>query len=103
MCDIDLGRRRIEVRRAFSDVGGRVMLGTPKSHQSRTVPLPPFLSVKLAPAVTDKQADDLVFTLPGGTVVRLSNWRRSVFLPARSKAGLGAGLRIHDLRHTALP
>jgi len=24
-----------------------------------------------------------------------------VFLPARSKAGLGAGFRIHDLRHTA--
>ena len=24
-----------------------------------------------------------------------------MFLPARSKAGLGAGFRIHDLRHTA--
>jgi len=31
-CDIDLDRRRIDVRRAFSDVGGQVVLGTPKSH-----------------------------------------------------------------------
>lgn len=40
VCDIDLDRRRVDVRRAFSDVGGRVVLGTPKSHQSRTVPCP---------------------------------------------------------------
>ncbi len=40
VCDIDLARRRIDVRRAFSDVGGHVILGTPKSHQSRTVPIP---------------------------------------------------------------
>ena len=40
VCDIDFDRRRVDVRRAFSDVGGRVILGTPKSHQSRTVPLP---------------------------------------------------------------
>jgi integrase len=41
VCDIDLDRRRIDVRRAFSDVGGRIILGTPKSHQSRTAPIPP--------------------------------------------------------------
>ena len=37
----DFGRRRIDVRRAFSDVGGRVVLGSPKSHQSRTVQIGP--------------------------------------------------------------
>ncbi len=42
VCDIDLARRRIDVRRAFSDVGGTIVLGTPKSHQSRTVPVPRF-------------------------------------------------------------
>ena len=40
VCDIDFGRRRIDVRRAFSDVRGKIMLGTPKSHLARTVPLP---------------------------------------------------------------
>jgi integrase len=51
VCDIDFNRRRVDVRRAFSDVGGRVILGTPKSHQSRTVPLPRFLAAEIAAAV----------------------------------------------------
>ena len=32
-------------------------------------------------AVVGKHADELVFTAPGG-VLRLPNWRRSVFMPA---------------------
>jgi integrase len=101
VCDIDLARRRIDVRRAFSDVGGRVVLGTPKSHQSRTVPVPRFLAREIAAVITGKNADDLVFTMPGRSVLRLSNWRLTVFLPARARAGLSARFRIHDLRHTA--
>jgi integrase len=101
VCDIDFDRRRVDVRRAFSDVGGRVILGTPKSHQSRTVPLPRFLAVEIAAAVTGNHADQLVFTMPGGSVMRLSNWRRSVFLSARRRAGLSDRFRVHDLRHTA--
>jgi integrase len=29
------------------------------------------------------------------------NWRRAVFLPARSRARISPRFRIHDLRHTA--
>ena len=101
VCDIDLSRRRIDVRRAFSDVGGRVILGTPKSHQSRTVPMPRFLALEMAAAIAGRHADDLAFTMPGGTVMRLANWRQAVFLPARAQAGLSSRFRIHDLRHTA--
>ncbi len=101
VCDIDLARRRIDVRRAFSDVGGHVVLGTPKSHQSRTVPVPRLLARELSAATTGKHADDLVFTMPGGSVLRLSNWRRATFLAARARAGLSGRFRIHDLRHTA--
>src|SRR5262249_38640000 len=100
-CDINLGRRRLDVRRAFSDVGGRVVLGTPKSHQSRTVPIPPFLARELAAIITGKGADDLAFTMPSGTVLRLPNWRQATFIPARTQAGLPRRFRIHDLRHTA--
>ena len=89
------------MRRAFSDVGGRVVLGTPKSHQSRTVPVPRFVAVEIAAAVVGRHADDLVFTMPGGSVMRLSNWRLVAFKPARSRAGLSHRFRIHDLRHTA--
>jgi integrase len=101
VCDIDLARRRIDVRRAFSDVGGHVILGTPKSHLSRPVPIPRFLARELSAATTGKHTDDLVVTMPGGSVLRLSNWRRATFLPARARAGLSGRFRIHDLRHTA--
>src|ERR1051325_529550 len=101
VCDIDFDRRRIDVSRAFSDVGGRVVLGTPKSHQSRTVPVPRFVIIDLAPAATGKRPRDLVFTMPGGSVVRLSNWRRVTFVPARHRAAFSDRFRIHDLRHTA--
>jgi hypothetical protein len=98
---IDFDRRRVGVRRAFSDVGGRVVLGTPKSHQSRTVPLPRFLAAEFAAAVVGKDADQLVFTMPGGGVMRMPNWRRAVFLSARRRASLSDRFRVHDLRHTA--
>ena len=93
VCDIDFDRRRVDVRRAFSDVGGRVVLGTPKSHQSRTVPLPRFLAIELAAAADGKRPDDLVFTMPGGSVMRMSNWRRAIFVPARARAGLSDRFR----------
>lgn len=101
VCDIDLNRRRIDVRRAFSDVGGTIVLGTPKSHLSRTVPLPRFLAADLAEVTQARKADDLVFITSTGAVLRLSNWRRAVFLPAREQSGISARFRIHDLRHTA--
>lgn len=50
VCD-DLGRLRIDVRRAFSDVGGHVAIGTPKLHESRTVPIPRFLAIEMAEAL----------------------------------------------------
>jgi integrase len=101
VCDIDLGRRRIDVRRAFSDVGGKIILGTPKSHLARTVPLPRFLAAELAVLVEGKNPDDLAFTTASGTVLRLANWRQAVFLAARKLAGISDRFRIHDLRHTA--
>jgi integrase len=96
VCDIDLDRRRIDVRRAFSDVGGRVILGTPKSHQSRTVPVPRFIIIDLAAAIDGKRPDDLVFTMPGGTVMPLSNWRRATLVPARHRAALSDRFRVND-------
>lgn len=99
--DIDFTRRGIDVRRAFSDVGGKIALGTPKSHLARTVSLPRVLAAELTASVQGKNPDDLVFTTVSGSVVRSANWRQQVFLPARKQAGISDRFRIHDLRHTA--
>lgn len=98
--DVDLSRRRMDVRRAFADIGGRVVEGTPKSHQARTVPLPRWLAAELAPLVDSKELDDLVFTSPDGGPLRKSNFRRRAWAPAVRAAGLD-GLTPHGLRHTA--
>jgi integrase len=100
--DVDLSRKRVDIRRAFSDVGGRLVLGTPKSSRShRTVPLPGFLATELAGHLANKEPSALVFTTDTGTPLRLSNWKRKVFTPARQAAKLDSRLRLHDLRHTA--
>jgi len=44
---------------------------------------------------------DFVFKAPGGGTLRISNLRRNVWRPAVVAANLN-GLRIHDLRHTAV-
>ena len=65
------------------------------------MPVPRFLAREISAFIAGKHPDDLVFTMPGGSMARLSNWRRAVFLPARSRAGVSTRFRIHDLRHTA--
>ena len=86
VCDLDFGRRRIDVRRAFSDVGGKIVLGTPKSHLARTVPLPRFLAAALAASVQNKNPDDLVFTVASGAAwsARRTGGRRCSFPPAQA-------------------
>ena len=101
VCDVDLARRRIDVRRAYADVGGHLVLGSPKSHQSRTIPIPRSLASELSELVEYKKAEDLLFTTLSGTPLRLPNWRRDAFHPTRSRAGISNQLRVHDLRHTA--
>lgn len=85
VCDIDLRRRRIDVRRAFSDVGGKLVLGTPKSHHARTVPLPRFLAAELADHIANLKPDDLVFTTALGSVVRSAKLATGC-VPARPQA-----------------
>jgi integrase len=86
---------------AYADVGGRLVLHSPKSHQSRTVPIPRFLASGLSALAARKNTEDLGITTPSGSAMRLPNWSRSDFRPARSKAGVSNRIRVHDLRHTA--
>ena len=98
--NVDLMRRRLEVNEAVTEVAGRLEWGTPKTHQRRTVPIPRSLVDALGEHVAGKGPDDLVFTAPRGEVLRNLNFRRDVFDPAATAAGL-EGLTPHELRHTA--
>jgi integrase len=97
---VDLRRRRIEVVEAITEVHGRVIIGTTKNHQRRSVPIPRFLADELAAQLAGKAPGDLLFTAPEGGVLRNSNFRPRRFDPAAEKAGL-PGLTPHELRHTA--
>jgi integrase len=77
-----------------------VVVGTTKTHQRRSVPIPRFLADELADHLAGKAPGDLVFTAPEGGVLRNTNFRPRFFDPAAEKAGL-PGLTPHELRHTA--
>jgi integrase len=109
--DLDLGHLRVRqaVQRA---VGGKLVLGEPKTKRSRRVldlpnPVTEALRVHrtrqsterlaLGPAWTDT---GFVFTTPLGTMLDPSNMRRS-FAMLTDKAGLGHW-HPHELRHSAV-
>ena len=98
--DVDPLRRRLQIEVSATEVDGRMVFGTPKSHQCRSVPVPRSLMTDLAAVCAGKSPDELVFTAPKGGVLWLRNWRRRVFDPAVAAAGLGQ-LSPHELRHTA--
>lgn len=70
VADIDMLRRRIHVRRNAVNVGGRVEVGTPKTHERRTVPFPKFLAKPLAAACAGKGRDGIVFGTANGTYAK---------------------------------
>lgn len=98
---VDLMRRRLDVAEAVTEVNGaRLVWGTPKTHEARSVPLPRFLVDDLARHMAGKAPGDLVFTSPDGEVMRNRNARRAWF--DRAAAAIGEpGLTPHELRHTA--
>jgi len=98
---LDLLKGKAEVAEALTDVDGTlVSSGTTKTSKVRTVPIPRFIAEALAPLLTGKSPVDYVFTSPEGGPLRHSNFYRWHFRPAVGRAGLPAGVRFHDLRHT---
>lgn len=97
---IQFDRRRLLVAESVTEVDGVSVFGTPKSHQRRTVPLPGFLLDELRTVAHGRSPTDLMFTSPGGGVLRVGNFRRDVFDQGASRAGV-QGVTPHGLRHTA--
>ncbi|MDQ3055388.1 MAG: site-specific integrase, partial [Actinomycetota bacterium] len=97
---VDLMRGRLDIAEAMTEVNGKAIFGTPKSHQVRSVPVPRFLRDDLMVQLAGKGPSDFVFPSPDGAVLRVNNWRRACFNRAAVQVGL-AGLVPHELRHTA--
>jgi len=98
---IDLSAGQIEVRESLSDAYGQLLFGPTKTHQRRTVVLPPFLVEVLADHLdryVEPEQSALVFTSLSGGVLRHQNFTRRVWRPAVARAGL-EGMTIHRLRH----
>lgn len=54
-------RRRLEIRENAVAVGGRIIVGTPKTHETRSVPYPASLAALIVAECEVKRPDDLVF------------------------------------------
>jgi integrase len=101
VADINLSARRIRVRRSITQVGGKPILGAPKSRAGiRTVPIPTRISPLLAKRIEGKAPDSPAITSPRGALLSRENWVRSVQWNNQRKTLGKPRLRIHDLRHT---
>lgn len=98
--DVNLDARRIHVDRSVTQIGSRMVEGTPKTTTGvRQVPLPDFLAKRLAQHLLMIDDDNLVFPTEDGDYLRSPDGRRGWFARAVREAGLPR-MRIHDLRHT---
>ncbi|MDQ3499624.1 MAG: site-specific integrase [Actinomycetota bacterium] len=100
---VDILGRRLRITEAATEISGRLIFGTPKTHESRTVHVPSFIAELIGQHLetVDADAQALVFTAPRGGPLRYSNMRKLVWNPARERAGTDlAEITPHDLRHT---
>jgi integrase len=101
---VDLLRRRLDVAEAASEVSGRVVWGTPKSHASRSMPIVRSIvrsiADELGAVLAGRGPDDVVFPAPEGGVLRVGNFRRRSFDRAATTIGV-PGVVPHELRHMA--
>lgn len=100
---LDLMRNRAQVTQTWTlDRDGKRVLGPPKTHEKRAVPLPRFLATELRDLIAGQRQDAPVFRTPTGEALNAHNWRNRVFNLAAHDADLdGTGLTPHKLRHTA--
>ena len=99
--DVDLMRRRLNVSRNVVDLGELDHSHVKTTAGRRSVPLDTAALEALWPLVVGRHPDDLIFEAPKGGYLRLNGWRTRFWRPATKAAGL-EGLRVHDMRHTAV-
>lgn len=99
---IDTAQRVVRVDSTLTEVRGQLIPGRPKTAAGvRSVPLPRTVAATLELAVRGLDDDAFVFTGSDGAPIRAGSFRARFWKPATDRADL-VGLRMHDLRHTAV-
>jgi integrase len=98
---VDLEGGRLLISEAVTEIQGRHVFGTPKSHQRREIKLPLFLvdGLRAHLAKLSEDPDALLFVGRTGKALHYNSWRRWCFDPAVKGAGL-VDVTPHDLRAT---
>lgn len=101
---IDISRRRIRIDENAVRVGTGMAIGTPKTHESRSVPVPRFLLERIMLASRGKSPEDLLFGFANIHLLRPHAWTgwyaRAVIASKKADPAFPT-VTIHDLRHTA--
>lgn len=101
--DVDLKRRRFQVEQNAVEVGTEIVVGTPKTHERRSVPYPSFLDTAIRAQCSAKLPDALVFPGRAGGHMRRTRTDANSggwFAGAVARSGVPR-VTPHDLRHTA--
>ncbi|RSX52987.1 tyrosine-type recombinase/integrase [Bifidobacterium samirii] len=104
--DVDFERRRINISRSATQVQRHIIVGTPKTHEIRSITFPDQLAPLLHARCDGRAQDELVFRDPStvdGYVHQPHSPKadaRNWFARACDEAGIPR-MTVHDLRHTA--
>lgn len=100
----DLEGTRLRIDRAVAPTSQGWVLGTPKTHERRTLHLPAFVASMLADEIEGRAPGELIFPAQRGEYLRSPGrveQGRRLWWQAALEAAEVEYLRIHDLRHTA--
>lgn len=105
--NIDLTAGLITITNSLSPgEKGALVLGPTKTHRQRVIPIPAPLHPVLVEAMAGKQPGEYLFTGPRGGLITSGNFTRAIHFhewrDSIKAYATGVGLRIYDLRHTAL-
>ena len=102
--DIDLGRGRIRIERSASKVNSKTVIGTTKTHASRSVAVSASVLKLLAPAMVGKAPDELLWCRADGQPMRpptTSHWFGAAVKRCQAADAKFPRVTAHELRHTA--
>ena len=102
--DVDVLRRRIRVERASVTVGSEIVIGTPKTHERRTVMVPGAVMDMLVPVMDGRAPDELIWPSRTGEPKRPpthGSWYYGALARIQSRDPEFPWVTPHGLRHVA--